>query len=112
MPNTPPKGLSSSFHTNTEMPPESIPAMAPARFTRFQNREKRMMGPKVAPKPDQAKETTSKMMLFSSQAMAMPTTAMAMRTMREMRMICLSVASFFTTPPKRFLATAEVAMSR
>ena len=87
MPNTPPRGLSSSFHTNTQMPPESIPAMAPARLTRFQNREKRMMGPKVAPKPDQAKETTSKMMLFSSQAMAMPTRAMATRTTRETTII-------------------------
>ncbi len=72
MEKTPPIGFSMSFHTKTMPPPESMPAKAPARFVRFQKREKRMMGPKVAPKPAHAKDTTLKMMLFSSSAMITP----------------------------------------
>jgi len=45
-----------------------MPAIAPARFMRFQKSESITRGPKVAPKPAQAKDTMVKIMLFSSSA--------------------------------------------
>ena len=89
-----------------------MPAIAPGLLTLFQKREKRMMGPKVAPKPDHAKETTSNITLFSSQAITMPNTVMSRRTALETCIICLSVAFFLITLPKIFLETAEAAISR
>jgi hypothetical protein len=37
--------------------PAAIPAMAPARVVRFQNREQRITGVKAEARPDQAKRT-------------------------------------------------------
>ena len=79
-------------------PPATIPAMAPARVVRFQNRENSIRGPKAAPKPAQAKAVMPKMVELEFQAMAMATSVMSIRVMREHHMTCFSVASFFTIP--------------
>ena len=69
---------------NTMAPPTIRPARAPALLDRFQNRDSSIVGPNVAPKPAQAKETTRKTELLGFQArtmaiMAMPiTVALAM----------------------------------
>ena len=47
-------------------PPVIIPATAPWRAVRFQKREKSIRGPKAAPKPAQAKDTTLKTELVGS----------------------------------------------
>lgn len=72
-----------------------------------------MIGPKVAPNPDHANDTISK-----NNAVFVPRNAdtdkrdekkyYALKT----RMTCLSVASFLMMPSKRFLETAEAAISR
>ena len=87
---------------NTVAAPESIPAMAPARVVRFQKSENSSSGPKVAPKPAQAKDTMVKITLFSSSAMMIPMAATTRSVMREMTMTCLSVASFLKIPGRYF----------
>ena len=59
-------------------PPVIMPAMAPARLERFQNRERSMTGPNAAPKPAQAKETTRNTELSGFHASTRPTSAMPM----------------------------------
>ena len=81
-----------SFHTNTLTPPATMPATAPAWVVRFQNRENSISGPKVAPKPAQAKETMLNITLFSSMAITMAMAAITSRVMRETHITCLSVA--------------------
>ena len=95
----PPRGLSTRFQTNTMIPPESIPAMAPARLIRFQKSENRITGPKVAPNPAHAKETMEKMTLFSSHAMIIPTRAIKSSMILEICMTFLSSALFFFQSP-------------
>ena len=75
-----------------------MPAMAPARLIRFQKRLMSIRGPKVAPKPAQAKLTMVKMTLSSSMAMTMATAVMARRVRRETFSTCLSVASRRSSP--------------
>ena len=86
--------------------------MAPARLMRFQNRENRTSGPKVAPKPAHAKETMVKITLFSSSAMMTATSVMTSSAIRDMVMTCLSEASFLNRPWKIFLEKAEAAIRR
>lgn len=94
----PPRGLISKFHTNTVTPPLNIPAIAPALVTLFQNRENKIIGPKVAPNPAQAKDTTVKMTLFSSIAIIMAIIDMRIRVTLDIYSTCLSEASFFIIP--------------
>jgi len=75
--NIPPRGRTRYFQINTIAPPTIIPANAPFRLERFQNRAKTITGPKEAPKPAQAKETMLKIELSGSFAITTPTTAMA-----------------------------------
>ena len=112
IPNTPPRGFNKSFHTNTVIPPESIPAIAPALLTLFQKSENKIIGPNVAPNPDHANETTSKITLFSFHAIAIPTAVITRSIILESFITCLSVASFLIIPSKRFFETAEAAMRR
>ena len=90
----------------------SIPAIAPARVVRFQNSENSIIGPNVAPKPAHAKETTLKMTLSSSQAIAMPISAITIKMMRDTHITCLSEAPFLNTPSYRFFENAEEAINR
>ena len=90
----PPSLLMTRFHTNTITPPDTIPATAAVWVVRFQNREKSITGPKVAPKPAQAKLTMLKITLSSSRAMTIPTRATASSVTRLTRITCLSVAVF------------------
>ena len=69
MANTPPSWLMTSFHRKTIAAPLTIPAMAPARVVRFQNRLNRTNGPKVAPNPAHAKDTILNTELLESLAM-------------------------------------------
>lgn len=98
MSNIPPKGRISKFHTNTIQPPEIMPVIAAILVTLFQNKEKSMMGPNVAPKPAQAKETTLNITLFSSKAIIIATSATIRRVILETIKTCLSVASFLIIP--------------
>lgn len=68
IPKMPPMGLISKFQMKTKLPPVSIPAIAPDLVTLFQKSEKRMIGPKVAPKPAHANDTTLNITLFSFNA--------------------------------------------
>ena len=60
-----------------------MPAIAPILVILFQNKEKSITGPNVAPKPAQAKETTVKMTLFSSKAIITATNATIRRVILE-----------------------------
>ena len=62
--NMPPNGLMRKFHTKTITPPEIMPETAPLLVVLFQNREKSMRGPNVAPKPAHAKLTIVNMTLL------------------------------------------------
>ena len=72
----PPMGAMRYFQMKTMAPPAIIPARAPCRFIRFQNRARIITGPKAAPKPAQAKDTMRKTELLGFQARRMPTMAM------------------------------------
>ena len=98
IPKMPPIGLISKFQMKTRLPPVSIPAMAPDLVALFQNREKRIIGPKVAPNPAHAKETTLNITLFSFNAMIMAIKAMIISVILVVRNIALSEASFLRIP--------------
>ena len=68
MAKTPPSGAIRYFQQKTIRPPAIMPAMAPCRLDRRQNRAISMEGPKVAPKPAHAKETTRNTELSGFQA--------------------------------------------
>ena len=72
----PPRGRTPYFQTNTITPPEIMPARAPWRLLRFQNRAKSITGPKAAPKPAQAKDTMVNTELSGFQASRIATRAM------------------------------------
>ena len=101
-----------SFQTNTIIPPLSIPAIAPAFVVRFQKSEKSISGPKVAPKPAQAKETSLKITLFSLSARIIAIMAIAPRVILVAHITALSLAFLFITPLKIFFAKAEAAIRR
>ena len=101
-----------SFQINTIAPPESIPAIAPALFVRFQNRENRTIGPKVAPKPDHAKDMNSKMTLFLFDEITIQKIFIRISKILETCITCLSDAFFLTIPSKMFLETADAAIRR
>jgi len=82
---------------NTILPPVSMPAIAPALVVLFQNNENSIIGPKVAPKPAHANDTTLKITLFSSNAMIIPNNETSSNVIRETIITCLSVASYFNT---------------
>ena len=67
----------------TTTAPVIIPAKAPMALKRFQYSDSRMVGPKEAPKPAQAKATRSRIVLLGFQAMTAATRAMAKTAMRE-----------------------------
>jgi len=98
MAQAPPSGLRTSFQKKTIPPPVTIPAIAPALFSLFQKREKIISGPKVAPKPAQAKETIRKMMLFSSKAIIMAIAAMTSKVIQVTNKTARSLASFLKIP--------------
>ena len=83
---------------NTMPPPESMPAIAPARVMRFQNRLNSTSGPNVAPKPAHAKETIVNITLFSSSAITMAMAVITGSIMRESVITSLSVAFFLNMP--------------
>ena len=112
MPKTPPIGFNNNFHMNTMPPPLSMPAIAPALVTRFQNKENSIIGPKVAPKPAQAKETTMNITLFSSMAMIMEQIAIIIKVILVQYRTVLSEASFLNIPWKMFLEKADAAISK
>ena len=110
--NTPPSLLITSFQRNTMPAPPTMLAIAPALVVLFQKREKSMMGPKVAPKPAQAKETILKITLSLSSAMTAAITAITQRVILETHITCLSVAFFLNTPWNMFLETEDAAISK
>ena len=71
-----------------------------------------MMGPKVAPKPAHANDTTFEDDALFIQAMMIPITEMTSKVMRETSMTCFSVASFLNIPLKISRDSADEAMSR
>ena len=106
---TPPRGAMAYFQMNTIAAPENIPAIAPHLLQRFQNSENRTMGPKVAPKPAHAKDTTRKMELVGSSANRMPQMATQITVTRATIMLFLSLSSMPSTPRMMFWAMALAA---
>ena len=107
----PPRGRTPNFQTKIMIAPESMPAMAPYLLQRFQNREKRTIGPKVAPKPAQAKETTRKMELLGFRAKNTATIAMQITPTRAIRRLFLSSSFSPQTSCSRFCVIPEAAAS-
>ena len=109
--NTPPRGLMANFHTKTITPPPSIPARAPQRLQRFQNRAARMTGPKEAPKPAQAKETIWNTEDSGSKAKIAPMMEMITRVTRATIMVALWLKLIWNTPRRMFSEMEEEAAS-
>ena len=86
----PPFGETRNFQIKTVAAPANIPVMAPHLLQRFQNSAKSITGPKVAPKPAQAKETTRKMELLGLLANITPSTATQMTVIRAMSIFFFS----------------------
>ena len=83
--------------------------MAPYLLQRFQNSAKSMTGPKVAPKPAQAKETTRKMELFGFRAKKTAMMAMAMTPRRAISRFFLSSSLTPKTSSSRFCVIPDAA---
>src|SRR5690606_38823165 len=77
--------------TTTE--PAIMPASAPMALSRRQNSDSRMIGPKAAPKPAQAKATSPRMLERGSTASRAATTATASTPTRPMRTCCVTERS-------------------
>ena len=88
-----------------------MPLIAPQRLQRFQNRAKSMTGPKVAPKPAQAKETTRKIELSGSLAKIAPRIATPTTVRRAASMLFFSDSLTPKTSRRRFCVTPEAAAS-
>ncbi len=71
-------GLMQYFQINTMAPPEIMPAKAPQRLERFQNKANNITGPKDAPNPAQAKDTMPNTELSGSRAIKMEIREIAM----------------------------------
>ena len=78
--------------------PTTIPEIAPAYEVFFQNKEKSISGPKVAPNPAQANEVIPKIVLFESQAITIDIMVMTAIAILDAHITCLSVASFLNIP--------------
>ena len=111
MAKTPPSLATPNFQTKTMAPPETIPARAPHLLQRFQNRERIITGPKVAPKPAQAKETTRKMELVGSLAKITPRMATPTTVRRAMSIAFLSLSLMPSTSLMILWVTPEAAAS-
>ena len=87
--------LDAIFPTNTMTPPATMPAMAPGRLLRFQNRANSVTGPKDAPKPAQAKETMVNTELSGFHARTTATNAMPITVSLAARMeVLVSILIF------------------
>ena len=75
-------GRTANFQIKIMAPPTTMPARAPWRFVRLQNRENSISGPNAAPKPAHAKETIRNTELSGFQARNTPITAMIRRLPR------------------------------
>ena len=110
--NTPPSLLITSFQRKTIPAPPTMPAIAPALVVLFQNKEKSMIGPKVAPKPAHAKETILNITLSLSRAITAAIIVITTRVILETHKTCLSEAVFLKIPWKIFFDTDEAAIRR
>ena len=90
-------------------PPQTMPASAPWKFTRLQNRLNSISGPKAAPKPAHANETMRNTELLESQAMTTPTTAITRRLRRAISRRCLSLSFSPKKSPRISCDTEEEA---
>ena len=90
--------------------PDSMPAMAPYLLVRRQYSEVSISGPKDAPKPAHAYETTWKIEEFWSKATTMPKMNMTSSVMRATIITWRSLALRWSRPWKMFSAMAEAPM--
>ena len=88
-----------------------MPLSAPWRLQRLQNRAKSITGPKAAPKPAQANDTTRKIELSGLSAKNTAITAIAITAPRAIRRFFFSDSFRPNTPRSRFCVTAEAAAS-
>ena len=79
----------------TNNPPDTMPATAPGRLVRFQNREHTTSGPKAEPRPAHASETSPMILLSGFHAMMQATTAITRTVIRLTFNTFLSSASGF-----------------
>ncbi len=95
------------FHTNTPANPETIPATAPAKFVRFQKSEKQHERAESCAKtgPGVGDDAEDGGIGIGRQEGSMMATTMIVA--RDTQSTCLSVASFFRTPLKKFCEMAE-----
>ena len=93
------------------IPPAAIPAIAPGRVARFQNREQIMRGPKLAPKPAHAKETIPNTELSGSLAMIRPNIATTITVALAAIMLALCESFKWKVSCKIFCETLEEAAS-
>ena len=107
----PPRGRTANFQMNTMAPPPSIPARAPQRLARRQNRAHSTTAPKAPPKPAQAKETIWNTEELGSRARITPMTEITSRVSRAKRMPVLSLIFRPNTPFRMFSDTEEEAAS-
>ena len=110
MANTPPNGLMRLCQISTVAVPESMPAIAPYLLVRRQYSEVSISGPKEAPSPAHAYDTTWKMEEFWSKATTIPKMNMTNSVIRATIITCRSVALRCSNPWKMFSATAEAPM--
>ena len=80
----------------TVRPPETIPATAPARFVLLQNRDITTVGPKAAPRPAHALDTSPIILLFGFHAMINATTETAITVILATVRTSFESASFLT----------------
>ena len=90
--------------------PDSMPAIAPYLLVRLQYSEVSISGPKDAPRPAHAYETTWKIEEFWSNATTMPKMNMTSSVMRATIITWRSVALRCSSPRKMFSPTAEAPM--
>ena len=98
-----------NFQINTIAPPVTMPAKAPGKFVRFQNRANRITGPNAAPKPAQANETMSNTEESGFSASSAPITATTITVPRATHITSFSLAFLWMIPLKKFCATLEEA---
>ena len=111
MSQAPPSGRTPNFQMKIITAPESMPAIAPYLLQRFQNRANSTTGPKVAPKPAQAKETTRKMELLGFSAKNTATIAIQITPRRAINRFFLSSSFRPHTSCSRFCVMPEAAAS-
>ncbi len=99
------------FQMNTIAPPATIPASAPCKVVRFQNKAQIMTPANAAPIPAHAKDTIPNTLELGSLARNSPITAIPRMVPRAIRRLCFSLNFFPKKSCTIFSDTPEAATS-